>query len=235
MKKHQIFNNKKVTHLLGLYAKDVSQVGLRDRIVRNSLPLIDAALSKKHIYANRDDIRQECILKMLYGLEKYEPGRGSAFAFLWTLICNTCITQGQRMSSKNLSLSTDETAQREAEVNSNKVFETPENRHILNALADSIQHAFRENGFLVPKHRYHRRVCVKIRESIQNGELFYNRVEVMKSLGRLGLDKKEVQFYLDYTLIMVREKLLEARENASALIVKPIGKNVPEVLGSGIF
>lgn len=230
MSKKQIFNNVKVSALMAEYKKHQKNVVLRDRIIKLTLPLIDAAISRKIPYKRRamigSDLKQECVVKLIYALPKFDPSRGNAFAFLWTMICNTCITQDQRMFNRTLSLSEDEDIQREAESNGHSVFETPENRHILNSIADSLDKAF--ESIRIPNRRLHRRACRKIREFLVSGELFYNRHDSMRRLKRLGLDRREIQFYIDRTLVLVRQELLTARENSRALTVPETGSVVPK-------
>jgi DNA-directed RNA polymerase specialized sigma24 family protein len=238
MKKRRIFNSEKVGALMSTYRRHKKDTALRDRIINLTLPLIDAAITRKiKSYRNREDLRkdlkQECVVKLLYALPKFDPSRGNAFAFLWTMICNTCTTQGQRLSSHNLSLSSDEDIQKEAESNGHSVFETPENRHILNSIADSLDNAF--ESIRVPNRRLHRKACRKIREFLVSGELFYNKHYVMRRMKRLGLDRKEIQFYIDRTLVLVRQELLEARENSRALTVQEVGPIISKNSSSGIL
>ena len=239
-KKREIFNNKEVTEMMSRYARNPkSHPHLRDKILKRAMRLVDAAISKKGAFAiipgmgtraHREDLRQDCALKILQGLEKFDPDRGSAFAFLWTIACNTCTTQNQRLSrTDTVSLSTDEDAQRQAEQSGPSVYEAPENRHILNRLGRDIQRAFETNGFKIPQKKTHQRVCADIRNSIQSGELFYNRMAVMAKLRSYGLRRDDVQYYIDYTLVRVRQNLLQAREDASALTVREVGKDLSEI------
>lgn len=237
MRKKQIFNNAEVTAMMSKYVRNPKKYpNLRDKIMKRAMRLVDAAISKKGAFAiipsmgtraHREDLRQDCALKILQGLEKFDPDRGSAFAFLWTVSCNTCTSMNQRMSrTDTVSLSTDEEAQREAETNGQTVFDTPETRHILNRLARDIQIAFRSNGFRIPNKRSHRQVLEEIRVAIQSGEFFYKRTAVMRKLRRHGLKPEDVHYYISYTLVRVREKLLAAKEESSALIPRQISKDV---------
>lgn len=209
---------------------------LRDEILARAMPLVDAAISKKGPFAiiasmgtraHREDLRQDCAVKILLGLEKFDSERGSAFAFLWTIACNTCTTQNQRLSrTDTVSLSTDEDAQREAESNGHSLYDAPENRHILNRLGIAIQQAFNTNGFQVPRRKSHRKVLAVLRESIQSGEFFYDRSAIQAKLRRYGLRREHVQYYTDYTLVTVRRKLLEAREDARAIVARQVSKDI---------
>lgn len=229
MSKKRIFNNPKVTSLLTEYCHHKNNVKLRDRIIDMTLPLINAAISKKHYYRkNRDDLRQECVVKLLYALPKYDPSRGAAFAYLWTTICNTCNTQNQKLTKNDLSLSTDEDVLREAENNGHHVFDTPENSHILNVVGTSIFKALSSVETQDKSRKLHRRACRKIKGFIVNGELFYNRNRVVRRLRRLGLDRKTAQFYVDRSLVLVRQKLLDAKENVLALSVRQANSVIPK-------
>jgi len=233
MSKKKIFDNAKVTKLMEEYAHHKKDVKLRDRIIRLTMPLISAAISKKRYYRNRDDLRQECVVKLLYALPKYDPSRGKAFAFLWTTICNTCNTQDQRLTRNDLSLSSDEDVMKEAETNGHEAFDTPENRHILNTISASITTAFDSFDVLDENRKLHKRACNKIKKFIVNGELFYNRDLVIRKLRKLGLDRKVVQFYVDRSLVLVRQRLLEAKDNVLALSVRKTGTTVSSDTNSG--
>jgi DNA-directed RNA polymerase specialized sigma24 family protein len=226
MKKRRIFNNEKVSELMSRYRRHKKDVKLRDRIIKLTLPLIDAAISKKGFYHNKEDLKQECVVKLLYALPKYDPTRGKAFAFLWTTICNTCTTQDQRMANHDLSLSSDENIQKEAENNGHSAFETPENRHILNRIGSSLVSSF--ESIQIPDQQKHRRACRSIKKFLITGELFYERHRLVRRLKRLGLDRREIQLYIDRTLILVRQRLLKARENSRAITVRQTVSTVSE-------
>lgn len=233
MAKKRIFDNQKVTKLMAEYSRHPKDMELRDRIIRRIMPLIDAAISRKiKNYTNRDDLRkdlrQECVVKLLYALPKFDSTRGNAFAYLWTTICNTCNTQGQRLTRSDLSMSSDEDIMREAENNGHDVFQTPENRHILNVIGASITKTFDTIDLSDIDRKLHQRACRKIKQFIANGELFYDRDLVVRKLKKLGLGRKEIQFYLDRTIIMVRQKLLAAKENSLAITIRKANSTVSQ-------
>jgi hypothetical protein len=239
MKRKPIFNNPKVTRLMKRYVRHKNNLELRDRIVRLSLPLIDAAINKLSnksmysIYKHKEDIKQECALKVIQAVPKFNARRGDAFGFMWATICNMCKTINERMSRPSYSLSSDEAVQKEAELHGREVFQTPENQHILNSIGKSVSKSLATGGFRIPKQKLHRRACKLIRKHMETGEFFFDRSVVTKELKELGLDKKEIQFYCQYSLVVVRRKLLEARENSHALSNSKISKSVSVVADSG--
>ncbi len=239
-KKKRIFDNEKVSRLLSEYIKGKRKdEHLRNRILKLTVPLIDAAITRKKLHQqwrdlkleNKQDLRQECVLKVLQAIPKYDDKRGKAFAFFWSTICNMCISWNQRslrtMDNTN-SLSSDEETRKEAEVSGKATFQTPENSHILASLAASLQKAFDSNGFKVPKKSLHRKTCRDIRSTIATGEFFYDRHAVLCRLrrGGEGLSRKEIQYYIDYTLVILRQRLLKARENSDAMELRKISKHV---------
>ena len=240
MSKKRIFDNQKVTKLMAEYSRHPKDMKLRDRIIKKTMPLIDAAITRKiKNYKNRDDLRkdlrQECVVKLLYALPKFDSARGKAFAYLWTTICNTCNTQSQRLTRSDLSMSSDEDVMREAENNGHEVFQTPENRHILNVIGDSITQTFDTIDLSDKDRRLHKRACRKIKSFITNGELFYDRDLVVRKLKKLGLGRKEIQFYLDRTLVLVRQKLLAAKENSLAISVRETNATLPKDSNSRVL
>jgi len=214
MKKKRIFDNRKVTELMTHYVKHPRRK-LRDEIMRRTYPLIDAAISRKRMYSNRDDLRQECALKVLTALPKFSYKRGSAFAFLWSVVCNTCITQNQRLTFIDQSIDSDDDIRREAE-GTVPSFDTPERRYILKLLSSFFDKAF-SNGDDPTAKRKQKKAYDYISASIVSGEFFKNRHRVASRLRRFGFSKKESQYFLDLVLVRVREKLLHAREEASSL------------------
>jgi len=205
------FNNAKMTRLLSKYARHPKDMRLRDKILRLSMPLVDMAISKKQYFTNRADLRQDCAVKILQGLDKFSPERGSAFAFLWTVICNTLITKNQQLQSHGYSMNSDEDTQREAESVSS-VLDTPETKYILRNLALSLSKVVNTNGFSDMPNR--KRVVRYLLSSISSGDLFQDRSVVFDRLKkRYGLSRKDAEFYVNHTLVVVRAKLLAAREN----------------------
>lgn len=234
MKKKQIFNNIKVTRLLKEYVTQKKKdEKLRDRILLLTVPLVDATIARYGMYRSKEDIRQECILKVLQAIPKFDARRGDAFGFMWATICNMSKSVNKRLHRPVSSLSTDEEAQREAEVNGKEVFQTPENQFILTQIAADVVKAFNSNGFVVPERALHRKVCKNIQSSMSSGEFFFNKNETMRKLRDLGLEKKDVQFYVQRSLIVVREKLLEARTNVDALTYNKISKGFSSVASGG--
>jgi len=218
------FNNRKVTELLARY-KRRKNVRLRNRIIELTLPLIEAAISRKRMFRNREDLRQECALRLLQGLDKYRPVYDNAFAFLWSTICNTLSTQSQKMERGGFSIDSDETAKREAE-RSMSTLDTPESCHALKMVSIAMEQVLNSNGF----DGFHRRpkVCKYILGTIRSGELFQNRGNVVHRLERFGLKKKNAEYYVDHLLVMVRARLLMSRENADAIAVRSTGQILPE-------
>lgn len=223
MVKKQPFDNLLAGKLLKDFRHDKGNLKLRNRIVRMALPLVDAAISKKQsqfpsIVKFRDDIRQECALKVILAIPKYDYKRGDPFGFMWTVISNTCLTHIERLNRKNYSISSDEAIQKEAETSGTNVFQTPDTQHILTTIVKDLNIAMSHSTFRIPMRRLHRKACLRIQEAIFSGELFQNRNLVMSKLRDLGLNKKEILYYCQYSLVVVRAKLLQAKENANAII-----------------
>lgn len=234
MKKKQIFNNLKVTRLLKEYVTQKKKDDvLRNRILLLTVPLVDATIARYGMYRSKEDIRQECILKVLQAIPKFDARRGDAFGFMWATICNMSKSVNKRLHRPVSSLSTDEEAQREAEMNGKEVFQTPENQFILNQISAAVIEAFNSNGFRVPERALHRKVCKSIQVAMLSGEFFFNKNETMRKLRDLGLERKDVQFYCQRSLIVVREKLLEAKQNVDALTYNKISKGLSSISSGG--
>jgi hypothetical protein len=231
-KKKPIFDNRKMTILMRRYVRNKKDFKLRDRILTLTLPLVKASLSKQGMYDKRykADIEQECILKVLQAIPKFKPQRGNAFGFMWAVICNMSKSINKRFHRPVSSLSTDESAQKEAEANGKEVFQTPENQYVLNLISDAVVEAFDTNGFVAPKKKLHRKACKLIHKTMVAGDFFFNKSSVVRQLKDLGLDKKEIQQYCQYSLVVVRNKLLEARSNASTITHPKIGKVISTVV-----
>jgi hypothetical protein len=218
-----IFNNQRVTELLKEYIAGKKQnEHLRNKIVRKTMPLIDAAISKKQrmfksMFKNREELRQDCALRVIQAIPKFDGRRGDAFGFFWSLICNHLITQNQKLDAPQYSLSTDEAILREADNQPANPFLMPENRHILNTLIGELSLAFSSNGFRIPDRKRHRKACQKLRESIASGDFFQDRTKITRRMRRLGLNRRMVKYYVDYTLVTMRRKLLVAKENIESL------------------
>lgn len=230
--KKPAFSNKQVTELAKRYAKHKT-MRLRNQILRLTLPLVEAAMARQGMRRNKDDIRQECILKVLQAIPKFDPKRGDAFGFFWATICNMSKTINQRLHKPISSLSTDDLARREAEQMGKDTYQTPENQYTLNLIGEAVENAFLSNGFSPPRKRLHRKACRYIHKSMVSGEFFFEKNKVVRRLKSIGLNKKEVQHYCQYSLVVVRAKLLEARENASTLSYPKVGKTVSTILDCG--
>jgi DNA-directed RNA polymerase specialized sigma24 family protein len=223
-----------MTALLDRYARNTKDLHLRNKIVRRSLPLIDAVIAKKrYLFSQPDlqnDLRQEMALKLIKALPKYQPGRSNAFAFIWTVISNLAISKNEYLSKTNLSLSTDEDVLHEAESQPQNIFQSPENQLILNSISKSLAIAFASNGFVVARKRLHTKALRIIRRSIASGELFYKRTQVLRELRMLGLNRRDIQGYIDYTLVVTRKKLLQAKDNAEAIQRHEVDAVLPQHL-----
>lgn len=229
MSKTEIFNNREVTELLVRYSRHPRSTQLRDRIMDRVYPLIDAAISKKRLFHLRDDLRQECAMKVFQNLSKYSEGRGSAFAFLWSTICNTCITQGKKLSRGALSIEEDEIL-KEAEAASPSKYLSPEHSHLVTILNGILNEAFHSNGlrkFLNPKDR---KAVSYLVVCIANGDFFSDRVKVLRHLRQKhGLRKKDSTFFCDYVLVTLRTRLYDKKEILNGLATHETGTSLPKV------
>lgn len=236
MSRKQIFNNAQVTVLMKRYTRHKNDLELRNQIICLSLPLIDAALAKQGMYIRpelRPDVRQECALKLLKAIPKFNAKRGNAFDFCWTTICNMSKSINERLNRPVLSLSTDEETQREAESRGKNLFQTPENQHILNSISKDLEIALNRNRFRFPKNIMQRKASRILRHYVHTGELFFNKSVVVEKLKEVGLDRKQIQFCIEYSLVLVRQKLLEAKENANAISYPQIGSIVSSISDRG--
>jgi DNA-directed RNA polymerase specialized sigma24 family protein len=215
------FNNKEVTALIVKYSKNPEKnEDLRNEILELVLPLVNAALVRRNVPKEfREDIRQECALKLLTGLQKFNPERGSAFAFFWTVICNVIATQKQRMTPSSMVSSLSSTTESDSGTDSigADLFRTPENQYILARLARSTEEAIEQSGMLIPNNRKHRKAFEKLKKAIRSGELFSNKAGVIRSLKKTGLRRSEIQRCVDYALVKIRKYLLNARKELSVL------------------
>jgi len=227
------FNNVRMTKLLNRYSRHKKDLELRNKIIEKTMPLIGAAMSKMHLKNNREDIRQECALKILLALPKYDSRRGDAFGFFWTVICNTCRTHAERLGRRSLSLSNDDIIKHEAEISAEEAFETPENQHVLNDIAGDLIKAMNNGDFLHYRARGHKRACRTLSKAIATGDLFFDKNKTMHKLRRIGLSSKDVQHYYDYSIVHVRMQLLRAKENILAISHPKIGKAFSTVIDSG--
>jgi len=207
----EIFDNKKVTELMSRYIRHPQSRKLRDEIMLRALPLIDAAISRKRLFHLRDDLKQEASLKVLTALLKYNHHKGTAFDFLWTVICNVCVTHGERLSRQHLSISDDETMRESEAVSLYPAQFNPEQGHILNILAGLLKEAFNGNGWRYFRREQHKKASAYIQSAVASGELFSSPSKVYRHLRRMGFRKKQSQFFIEYTLVVLRTKLYEDR------------------------
>ena len=213
------FNAKKVTELVSRYVSQKRPSRrLRNEIIENIMPQVRAGMAQKRIDVEyRDDIRQECAVKILSALPRFNPGRGNCFAFFWTVICNTIITQLKRIGANgNISLTVPESSSEEEDVIMDNVFHTPENRYILNRIARDLNLAV-NSGFTTSNGKKQEKLLRILRGAISSGELFTERAKTLKALQHCGLHRSEVRQCVDYVLVRIRQSLLNAREDVSAL------------------
>jgi DNA-directed RNA polymerase specialized sigma24 family protein len=227
----RIFDNRLVTGLMKDYASSKrKKVKLRDQIMELAQPLIKAAIAKKRLYRYRDDLMQECAIRVLQALPKFKPSRGDAFGFLWATICNTCITQNQKLMAQPGDSLSDEKTLKKAE-NSTDLKDDPARLHVLKKLAGKIESAIAVEGFGSILHRQRKRVFRYIRKSILNEDLFYNRNKVLGRLRRMGLTRKEAILCIDHVLVSVRNTLYSQVEEAHAAQTKyarKVGSHISE-------
>jgi len=227
MSKARIFNNREVTEMMVRYSRHPRSVRLRDQIMDRVYPLIDAAISKKRLFHLRDDLKQECAMKVFQSLPKFSHKRGSAFAFLWTAICNVCITQGKKLSRRSLSIEEDEIL-REAEAASPSKYLSPEHAHLVTVLSGILNEALLSNGlrvFFVDKDK---KAIAYLTVCIANGDFFSDKLKVIKQLRRYGLKKKDSLFLCDYVLVTLRTKLYDKKEILNGLASQEAGSHLPE-------
>jgi len=227
--KKQIFNNAEVTKLLERYSRHPHSMKLRARLMIAIIPLIDAAISRKRLFHLRDELRQECALKLLKNMHKFKKGRGSAFAFCWSAICNSIISQGKRLSKPSLSLEEEEIA-KEAEVAAPLVFQSPEYQYLQKIISIAIDKALFSpelRSFTTDKKH---RALSAIRDSVLNGELFSKREHVLKKLRRLRVPRADSQFLIDYVIVSLRAQLYSKKELLYELAARKTSKGLSEVI-----
>lgn len=200
-----VFNNKRMTELLTRYSKSPEDVKLRNRILEKTLPLVEAAISRKRLFHIRGDLVQECSLKIMYALPKYKERRGGAFGFLWTVICNTCLTHAERLSRASLSLDTEPESLKEAEATVQPL--DPATAHILKKLSSTMDEAFVAKSLRSMERGKAKRIQLYLRQAISTGELFNNRRNVLVHLKEIGLNGVGSKSLIDRALVMVRSKL----------------------------
>ena len=140
------------------------------------------------------------------------------------------LTQNKRWTSTSVSLTAGESESADTEISGADVFQTPENQHILNRISSEIENAFNSNGFRIPNGKKHQKAFILIRKAIQTGEFFHDRTDVMKKLRRIGLKNSEVEHYIDYTLIKVRQKLLGARGDLDVLTFTSPERSISKIV-----
>lgn len=227
MAKKAIFNNREVTAMLVRYSRHPRSMQLRDNIMTKIYPLIDAAISRKRLFRLRDDLRQECALKVFQNLSKFDVSRGTAFAFLWSAICNVCATQGKRLSRPSLSIE-EEDVLKEAESASPAKYLSPEHAHLVVILHGVLQEAFAANGL-------RRFVAIRdvnvvryLTETIVSGDFFSDRRVVMKGLRKYKLKKRDGEFFCDYILVTLRTKLYDKREILNGLAAQETSSHLSQ-------
>jgi hypothetical protein len=228
MPKKLAFDNYKITKLARRYKRHPN-LRRRNRLLKKILPLVEAALIKRHVPEDmQDDVRQECVMKLITtAIPGYNPDYANAFAFFWTAICNTISTQINKFVPVTVSLTADNSASSDVEITGADVFQTPENQHILNRIATAIDSAFSQNGSNHPNSKKHKRVLSIVEKSIQSGDFFWNRRETIKRLKKLGLCQSEIQYYISYTLIKIRQQLLDAKGELDILIPSQAERYIP--------
>lgn len=227
------FDNSAVTKLLARYVAH-PRLTLRNEIVEKTMPLVDAAIAKSRFYPNRQDLRQDCALKLIRAIPHYDPSKSNAFGFFWAVICNHLKERNERLCRSDLSMDTDFGIYREVE-NEYPVTETAERTYFVKLVRDTVSEAFRHNGsrrFSVEKHQ---RVCQCIEESIATGIFFENRGMVVTRLRRMNLGKEQIQFFIDYVLVSLRSKLYDLRGSLDAAYPRPFGSALSEKLGNRVL
>jgi|SRR5713101_1866303 len=218
MARTPIFNNRRMTNLLEKYSKHPHSRKLRDKIMTGVYPLVDAAISRKRLFRFREDLRQECALKVLMALPKYRRNRGTAFGFLWATICNSCITHGKRLAKSDLSIDSEENARREAEISQPAKFLSPDVDFLRKLLAKALGQNRNGSDSLRAFSREKEKIAVSfLTFSALNGDLFSERPKVLRQLKRLGIKKKDHQFFLDYVLVDLRSRFYRLRGLANEL------------------
>lgn len=225
-----IFDNKKVSHLLERYVRHPHDHDLRQEIMKRMYPLIDAAITRKRMFQMRDDLRQECAMKILKGLRKFDSKRGSAFAFSWSTICNCLKTHGKRMSKGGLSLE-EEAIEKEAETASTSVFQSPEYQYLQKVVSKAIDKALSSRELREFHREKDKKALVYIRKSVLSGDLFSDKKAVISKLRTLGIKRKrDAHFLVDYVLVNVRANLYDRRELLSDLVHRKTIPSIPKII-----
>jgi sigma-70-like protein len=232
MKPDEIFDSQAVTILLKRYILR-PRIPLRNLIIEKAMPLVDAAIAKSHLYTHRDDLRQECALKLIRAVPQYDPRKSTAFGYFWTVISNHLKSTNERLSRSDLSIDTDYGVAQEAEIE-NPVLENAEHQYFLTLISETLSKAFRSNGFQRFSKSKHQRVCICVEESIANGTFFENRGIVVTRLRRMRLGKEETQFFIDYVLVSLRSKLYHLR-GTDASSPRPFGSALSKKFGDGVL
>lgn len=217
-KKKLKFDNKRVTQLCKEYMKHPKDIEQRNKIMLAIRPLIDAALIKRGVSQElKDDLRQECSLKVLKNIKNFNPERGSTFAFFWTVICTGIATHKKRWTSTSVSLTPGDDEEGGLEVSGGEVYQTPENQHILNRIGEALTKAFQSSEFSTLVGKKSKKASIIIGKAIQSGEFFEDKQVTMRKLRKLGLKKSDIQYYVSYALINVRKQLLGVKGDLSEL------------------
>lgn len=229
MPRNQIFDNKKVGELLERYSRHPHSMELRQEIMKRMYPLVDAAITRRQMFAMREDLRQECAMKILKGLRKFDPKRGSAFAFVWSTVCNCLKTHGKRMSKGGLSLE-EEAIGKEAELASTSVFQSPEFQYLQKIIAVEIDNALASKELREFHKSKDKRALVYIRKAVLSGDLFTNKKAVLIELGRLGIHKKDARFLIDYVIVAVRANLYSRKGLLNDVVHRKTFSSVSQVV-----
>ena len=229
MARKAIFDSRRVSRLLEKLQDHPKSQTIRQDIMQRAYPLIDAAITRKRLFLYKEDLRQECALKLLKALPKYKRGRGSAFAFFWSTIHNCLKTHVKRLSKGGLSIDTEEDILKEVEVSGPSVYQTPEYRYLQKVLSKAIDSALYSRGLRVFNRDKDKKALDYIKQSVLNGDLFAKKGEVLKKLRRFGVRKKNAKFLIDYLTVDIRDKLYSRKDLLDALTHRKTISNIPEI------
>jgi hypothetical protein len=184
--------------------------------LKATLPLVEAAMSQRGVPRDsRDDIRQECVLKLLKGIPHFNVQRGSTFVFFWTVICNTIMTHRRRIAANTgISLTSDDSES--SEIPLAEMSHSPENQYIIGTLATAILAAF-DQDFRNLDQPHHKKAVQTLKKAIQSGDFFFDRAKIIKKLRKTGMRRSDIQYYVDYIMVMARRHLLAARDSIRSM------------------
>lgn len=221
--KKQIFDDKVMTKRMAKYSSLVHGAStpdsddllqMRNDIMLKILPLVDAAISRKRFFCNRKDLKQECAVKVLANLDKFDPQRGTAFKFLWTTICNTCRTISGRLGKITPSLE-EEANRKEAEAKPSG--EAPDRSYISTAIEEAISDALKSNP---ATSRFRRKkfvsLCKLIQGSVLDGSFFDDRSIVIRRCKARGICSNDAKLLTDFVLVSLRKRLYNLRQEQAS-------------------